>query len=147
VLQVIAKHRRALCESDRGGRVARIVFPYQLLVSYFMALFAPAIDLMLLYNLVLEPESRVATLIVWSALNLVNTVVILFALRVDGERAWPLWWVGFAQQFLYRQVLYIAALRSMVAAILGVRLPWQTAGRVGGLVVLGGDVRLERNAA
>ena len=136
VLQVIAKHRGALVEPGRGGRLARIVFPYQVFVSYIMAVFAPAIDLMLVHNLVFEPEARLATLLVWSTLNVVNTGVIVHALHVDGERAWPVWWVAFAQQFLYRQVLYIAALRSMVAAVLGVRQPWQTASRVGGLVAL-----------
>jgi cellulose synthase/poly-beta-1,6-N-acetylglucosamine synthase-like glycosyltransferase/peptidoglycan/xylan/chitin deacetylase (PgdA/CDA1 family) len=133
VLQVMAKHRGAMLEGGNGGRLARVAFPYQLLVSYALAIFAPAIDLVMFHNLVLEPRSRVATVLVWTALNTLNAVVNLFALRLDGERFRSVWWVAFAQQFIYRQVLYIAALRSMAAALVGVRLPWQTPRRVGGL--------------
>lgn len=134
VLQVIAKHRRALLEKGPGGRLARLVFPYQLCTSYALAVFAPAIDLLLLHDLVFEPESRPATLAVWAALNLVNSGVSLYAMRLDGERFRSVWWVAFAQQLVYRQVLYIAALRSIAAAVVGVRLPWQTPRRVGGVV-------------
>jgi hypothetical protein len=144
VLQVMAKHRGALLERGPGGRVARVAFPYQLLTSYVFAIVAPAIDLVMVHDLAFEPESRVSTLIVWALLNAVNTGVNIYALRLDRERIRSVWWVAFAQQFLYRQVLYIAALRSIAAAVVGVRLPWQTPRRVGGVISIGGGAHAER---
>ena len=134
VLQVMAKHRHALVERGPGGRLARAAFLYQLLVSYALAIFAPAIDIVLLHDVIFQPNTRVATLSVWAALNTVNAGVNMYALRLDGERLRTGWWAAFAQQFIYRQVLYIAALRSIAAAIVGTRLPWQTPRRVGGVV-------------
>lgn len=134
VLQVMAKHRHALVERGPGGRLARVAFLYQLLVSYALAIFAPAIDIVLLHDVIFQPNTRFATLSVWAALNTVNAGVNMYALRLDGERLRTGWWAAFAQQFIYRQVLYIAALRSISAAIVGTRLPWQTPRRVGGVV-------------
>jgi hypothetical protein len=142
----MAKHRGALLERGPGGRVARVAFPYQLLTSYVFAIVAPAIDLVMVHDLVFEPGSRLSTLIVWALLNVVNTGVNIYALRLDRERIRSVWWVAFAQQFLYRQVLYIAALRSIAAAVVGVRLPWQTPRRVGGVVSIGGGAHAERPA-
>ena len=133
VLQVITKHKRALFLRGPGGRLARVAFPYQLLVSYAMAVFAPAVDLLMLYDLLFAPSSRLSTLAIWLTLNSLNTFVNLYAMRLDGEEKRGVWWVAFAQQFMYRQVLYIAAIRAIAAGVLGVRMPWQTIRRVGGV--------------
>jgi hypothetical protein len=51
-------------------------------------------------------------------------------------------WAVPLQQFLYRQVLSIAVIRSIAAALLGVRLRWNSVARLGNLTPGAGAPRL-----
>ena len=52
------------------------------------------------------------------------------AFRLDKESMRPLWSLPL-QQFVYRQLVYVILLRSMMSAIAGVALRWQKLHRTG----------------
>ena len=61
-----------------------------------------------------------------------------YALRLDGERLRPLWALPL-QQVVYRQLMYLVVIQSVVTALLGIRLRWHVIQRTG--VFAGGPRR------
>ena len=55
-----------------------------------------------------------------------------YAFRLDGERTGPLWTLPL-QQFVYRQLMYLVVIQSVVTAVAGTRLRWQRMERYGSL--------------
>jgi hypothetical protein len=49
---------------------------------------------------------------------------------MDGESSWVIWVVPL-QQLVYRQVMYLVAVQSVVTAVVGARLHWQAVRRTG----------------
>ena len=58
------------------------------------------------------------------------SVVAVVAFRFDREPMRPLWSLPL-QQFVYRQLLYLALLKSVGTALAGVALRWQKIARTG----------------
>ena len=55
-----------------------------------------------------------------------------YALRMDGERLRDVWLVPL-QQIVYRQLMYLVLIESVLTAVAGVRLRWHKLHRTGGL--------------
>jgi hypothetical protein len=53
-----------------------------------------------------------------------------YALRLDGERLPALWVLPF-QLIVYRQLMYLVTIQSIIAALLGTRQRWQATQRTG----------------
>ncbi len=53
-----------------------------------------------------------------------------YALRIDGERLRALWVLPF-QQLVYRQLMYLVTIQSVMTALLGTRQRWQAIRRTG----------------
>jgi hypothetical protein len=104
------------------------------LLGYLGALVGPAFDLVFLVNLVLRRETAWVTMIAWLGLNGAFVFATGLALRLEGERIRSAL-LAPMQQFVYRQVLYLAVVRSIAAAICGIRLPWNKIRRTGNLTV------------
>jgi hypothetical protein len=68
----------------------------------------------------------------WLAFNLVQAGIATYAFRLDGESLRPLWVLP-AQQLVYRQLMYLVVIQSIITALLGVHLPWQRVERTGAL--------------
>ena len=60
-----------------------------------------------------------------------------YALRLDRERYGPLWSLPL-QQFVYRQLMYLVVVQSVVTALLGSRLRWHRMVRTGAAAALVG---------
>lgn len=60
----------------------------------------------------------------------VQLVCAGYALKLDGERVRTLWWMPF-QLVVYRQLMYLVVIQSVVAVLLGSRLKWQRMKRSG----------------
>jgi len=128
-MQAMWKHRRAVRE---GGPLGRYGIPYLFLFQVLLPLLAPAIDLFALYGLIfLDPLPVIAY---WVGFNLVQLVVGAYAFRLDGERLGPLWAVPM-QQFVYRQLMYLVVVQSVMSAAVGTRLRWHKLRRTGGVEV------------
>jgi cellulose synthase/poly-beta-1,6-N-acetylglucosamine synthase-like glycosyltransferase len=126
-VQAVWKHRRAVFEGGEG-RIGRVGIPYLLLFQVALPLLAPLIDIFTLYGLVfLDPA---ATLAYWVGFNLLLAGLAVYAFRLDREPLRPLSAMPL-QQFVYRQLMYLVVIQSLISAARGVRLRWQHVERTG----------------
>ncbi|MBF9135415.1 glycosyltransferase [Plantactinospora sp. S1510] len=132
-MQAMWKHRRALAERGPGGRLGRRAWPYLAIFQVLLPLTAPAVDAFAIYGLFFLPWSHLV--LAWLGLLALQAATAAYALRLDGERLGPLWSLPL-QQVLYRQVMYLVVVQSVVTALLGSRLRWQRMIRTGGAAAL-----------
>ncbi|WP_141579555.1 bifunctional polysaccharide deacetylase/glycosyltransferase family 2 protein [Actinomadura sp. WMMA1423] len=127
-MQAMWKHRRSVVEGGGSGRFGRRCLPYLTVFQVLLPLFAPVIDLFALFGLFfLDP---VVPLISWTLFVAAQAAAGAYALWLDGESVRPLWALPL-QQFVYRQLMYLVVLQSVVTALLGSRLGWHTIRRTG----------------
>ncbi|MCM0676962.1 bifunctional polysaccharide deacetylase/glycosyltransferase family 2 protein [Micromonospora phytophila] len=134
-MQAMWKHRHALREPGAGGKLGRRGLPYLTVFQIVLPLAAPAVDVYAVYGLLFLPWSTL--LLAWAGLLLLQGATAAYALRLDGERYGPLWSLPF-QQLVYRQVMYLVVVQSVVTALIGNRLRWQRMVRTGEAAALVG---------
>jgi cellulose synthase/poly-beta-1,6-N-acetylglucosamine synthase-like glycosyltransferase/peptidoglycan/xylan/chitin deacetylase (PgdA/CDA1 family) len=127
-MQAIWKHRRAMVESGPSGRFGRRGLTLISLFTVLLPLLAPLLDIMALYGVAFL--DRWETALGWLAMLVVQAVTAVLAFRLDREPLGPLWTLPL-QQLVYRQVMYLVLLRSVVAAVTGRRVRWQKLRRAG----------------
>jgi cellulose synthase/poly-beta-1,6-N-acetylglucosamine synthase-like glycosyltransferase/peptidoglycan/xylan/chitin deacetylase (PgdA/CDA1 family) len=129
-LQAMWKHRGALVQRGQAGKLGRRGLGYLLLFQVLLPLLAPVVDVFALYGLVFLDPLRIAA--VWAGFLVLQAGMGLYAFRLDGERAGPLWSLPL-QQFVYRQLMYLVVIQSVFTALAGNRLRWQRMERYGSL--------------
>ncbi|WP_433827103.1 bifunctional polysaccharide deacetylase/glycosyltransferase family 2 protein [Actinoplanes sp. CA-015351] len=135
-MQAMWKHRRALFEKGAGGKFGRRGLLNLAVFQTLLPLLSPLIDVFLVYGLIfLDP---VTTVIAWLGMLGVQLISTLYAFRLDHESLKPLWRLPL-QQFVYRQLMYLVLIQSVLAAVGGIRLGWQKLRRTGGLNALMGS--------
>ncbi|MEU4380538.1 bifunctional polysaccharide deacetylase/glycosyltransferase family 2 protein [Micromonospora echinofusca] len=134
-MQAMWKHRHALRERGAGGRLGRRGLPYLTVFQIVLPLAAPAVDVYAVYGLLFLPWSTLV--LAWAGLLLLQALTAAYALRLDRERFGPLWSLPF-QQLIYRQVMYLVVVQSVVTALVGNRLRWQRMVRTGEAAALVG---------
>ncbi|MFF8937008.1 bifunctional polysaccharide deacetylase/glycosyltransferase family 2 protein [Streptomyces paradoxus] len=127
-LQAMWKHRRAVVEVGAAGRFARRGLSYLAVFQVVLPLLAPVVDLFAVYGALFADPMQAAA--VWLVFLTVQLVCAGYALRLDGERLRALWSMPF-QLFVYRQLMYLVVIQSVVALLLGTRLKWQRMQRSG----------------
>jgi cellulose synthase/poly-beta-1,6-N-acetylglucosamine synthase-like glycosyltransferase/peptidoglycan/xylan/chitin deacetylase (PgdA/CDA1 family) len=125
-IQSVYKHRGAVLV--KGDRIGRRAVPYLFLFQVVMPLCAPLIDLFALYGIFFLDPLPIA--LAWIAFNLVQLGLGLYAFRLDGEDPRPLL-VMPLQQLVYRQMMYLVVIESVINALAGSRLLWQRMERTG----------------
>ena len=81
-----------------------------------------------LYGIVfLDPLPLIAF---WVAFNLLSLGLAAYAFHLDDESPRPLWAMPL-QQFVYRQLMYLVVLESVISALVGTRIRWQRIERTG----------------
>jgi hypothetical protein len=126
-MQAVWKHKAAIWRRGEQ-RIGRRAIPYLVLFQILLPTLAPLVDLFALYGVVfLDP---LPVLAYWVAFNLVQLAQGWYAFRLDGESPRPLWAVPL-QQFVYRQLMYLVVIESIISALRGTRLRWQHAERTG----------------
>ncbi|WP_063747149.1 bifunctional polysaccharide deacetylase/glycosyltransferase family 2 protein [Saccharothrix sp. NRRL B-16314] len=126
-LQAMWKHRGALFERGLGGRLGRRGLPYLALYQVVLPVLAPVIDVFAVLSLFTDPLRGAAAWLGFLVLQLVPAVI---AFRLDRESLRPLWAVAL-QPVVYRQLMYLVVIQSVITAIAGARLPWQKLKRTG----------------
>ncbi|WP_445195115.1 bifunctional polysaccharide deacetylase/glycosyltransferase family 2 protein [Streptomyces odontomachi] len=127
-LQAMWKHRRAALEVGPAGRFGRRGLSYLLVFQVALPLLAPVVDLYALYGALFStPWQSVG---VWCGFLVVQLICAGYALRLDGERVRTLWSLPF-QFLVYRQLMYLVIIQSVVALLLGTRLRWHRMQRSG----------------
>ncbi|TMG36375.1 MAG: glycosyltransferase family 2 protein [Chloroflexi bacterium] len=119
-LQVLWKHRDAPFRW-RATNVGRLGIPYLIVFGYLLPLLAPAIDVTLLYGLVVGPQ--VPLLAAFGVFTILQTLAAALALRLDGEPAWHAGAV-LGYQLGYRQMLFAVIASSLWAAFAGLPVGW-----------------------
>jgi cellulose synthase/poly-beta-1,6-N-acetylglucosamine synthase-like glycosyltransferase len=126
-IQSIVKHLGAAVER-RARRLGLIGLPYLVLFQVLLALLAPLIDVFFVFGLVfLNPWPILGY---WAGFNLLQLALASYALHLDRERIRVLWALPL-QQIVYRQLMYLVVIQSVISALLGTRLRWQRAQRTG----------------
>jgi len=127
-MQSMWKHRRAVLDHGRSGRFGRLCLTYLTLFQVLLPLVAPAVDVTSIYGVVFLNPSHVAAF--WLSFLALQAVAGGYALRIDGERLRALWVLPF-QQVVYRQLMYLVTIQSVMTALLGTRQRWQAIRRTG----------------
>ena len=131
-MQAVWKHRSALWRREQG-KVGRRGLPYLLMFQIALPFLAPLIDVFALYGaLFLDP---LPVLAYWLAFNLLQLAICAYAFRLDQESPRPLWALPM-QQFVYRQLMYLVVVQSLISAVRGIRLRWQHVERTGEVEVV-----------
>ena len=126
-MQAVWKHRAAMVR-PREWRIGRVAIPYLVLFQILLPLLAPLIDVFAIYGVVfLDP---VPVLGYWLGFNVLHLALGWYAFRLDRESPRPLWALPL-QQFVYRQLMYLVAIESVISALLGTRIRWQPMERTG----------------
>jgi hypothetical protein len=76
----------------------------------------------------------------WIAFSGLQLVLGWYAFRLDRESPWVLWAMPI-QQFVYRQLMYLVVIESILSAIRGTRLRWRPIARSGEVEVADGGRR------
>ncbi|MGP4019254.1 glycosyltransferase [Saccharopolyspora sp. 5N708] len=127
-LQAAWKHRHAVVERGAAGRLGRLGLPYLLVFQVLLQVIAPVVDVTAFFALFTEDAATVAT--TWLGFLLLQAVPGVIAFRLDGERLRPLLTLPL-QQIVYRQLMYLIVVQSVITALAGARLPWQKLERRG----------------
>lgn len=131
-LQAMWKHRGAVLQRGAAGKLGRRGLGYLLVLQVLLPLFAPVVDVFALYGLIFLDPARIAVL--WLVFLAVQLLMAAYAFRLDNEPLRPLWTLPL-QQFVYRQVMYLVVIQSVVTALAGVHLRWHRMERYGSLKV------------
>ncbi|MDQ0865126.1 bifunctional polysaccharide deacetylase/glycosyltransferase family 2 protein [Arthrobacter globiformis] len=131
-LQAMWKHRGAIMQGGQAGKLGRRGLGYLLVLQVLLPLFAPVVDVFAIYGLLFLDPLRIAVL--WLVFLAVQLLMAAYAFRLDKERLGPLWTLPL-QQFVYRQLMYLVVIQSVVTALAGVHLRWHRMERYGSLRV------------
>ncbi|HEY3050864.1 MAG TPA: bifunctional polysaccharide deacetylase/glycosyltransferase family 2 protein [Gaiellaceae bacterium] len=130
-LQSVWKHRAAFWRPGEEA-IGRRGLPYLVLFQIVLPLFAPLIDLFSIYGLVfLDPWSVLAF---WCGFTSLQLLLGWYAFRLDHESPKVLWAMPL-QQLVYRQLMYLVVVESVLTAIQGSRLHWRPIARRGEIEV------------
>ncbi|MGW5717848.1 bifunctional polysaccharide deacetylase/glycosyltransferase family 2 protein [Amycolatopsis sp. NPDC003865] len=127
-LQAVWKHRVTVLRGGSAGRLGRRGLPYLVLFQVVLPMLAPLVDVAAVFG-ALAGEWTTA-LGYWLVFLLMQLVPGIIAFRLDGERLGPLWALPL-QQFVYRQLMYLVVVQSVMTAFAGARLPWHKLERTG----------------
>lgn len=137
-LQAMWKHRGAVLQGGAAGKLGRRGLGYLLVLQVLMPLFAPVVDVFAIYGLIFLDPVRIGML--WLVFLVVQFLMAAYAFRLDNERLRPLWTLPL-QQFVYRQLMYLVVIQSVVTALAGVHLRWHRMERYGSLRVPAAQVQ------
>jgi poly-beta-1,6 N-acetyl-D-glucosamine synthase len=126
-MQAMWKHRASVLPSERSS-LGRRALPYMALFQVVFPLLAPLIDIFAVYGLLFL--NRVPVIAFWLGFTVLQLIVGVYAFRLDHERLGPLWTMPL-QQLVYRQMMYLVVIHSVVTAVTGVPLRWHKLHRTG----------------
>ena len=127
-MQAMWKNRRAVIERGPSGRFGRYCLTYLALFHVLLPLIAPVVDVFSVYGLVFLNPVKVT--LFWLTFVLLQALAGGYALRLDGERLRPLCMLPL-QQVVYRQLMYLVTIQSVITALIGTRQRWQAISRAG----------------
>jgi cellulose synthase/poly-beta-1,6-N-acetylglucosamine synthase-like glycosyltransferase/peptidoglycan/xylan/chitin deacetylase (PgdA/CDA1 family) len=132
-LQSIWKHKAAFWRRGEE-RIGRRALPYLVLFQIALPLLAPLIDLFSLYALVFLGARWVAAY--WAGFLALQLALGWYAFRLDRESPWSLVAMPL-QQLVYRQLMYLVVVESVLRALRGTHFRWRPSDRTGDVEIAG----------
>jgi poly-beta-1,6 N-acetyl-D-glucosamine synthase len=127
-MQAMWKHRHSVAERGPSGRFGRRCLTYLAFYQVLLPMIAPVVDLAAVYGFVFLNKVEVTAF--WLAFNALQLLACGCALRLDRERMRTLWALPL-QQVVYRQLMYLVTIQSVMTALLGTWHHWQVMNRTG----------------
>jgi cellulose synthase/poly-beta-1,6-N-acetylglucosamine synthase-like glycosyltransferase/peptidoglycan/xylan/chitin deacetylase (PgdA/CDA1 family) len=131
-LQAVWKHRAALWRPGER-RIGRLGLPYLFLFQILLPLLAPLIDVFSIYGIFFLGAVWVAAY--WLTFTALQLAVGWYAFRLDGESPRPLFAMPL-QQLVYRQLMYLVVVESVLTALRGTRIRWLPSRRTGDVEIV-----------
>jgi cellulose synthase/poly-beta-1,6-N-acetylglucosamine synthase-like glycosyltransferase/peptidoglycan/xylan/chitin deacetylase (PgdA/CDA1 family) len=131
-LQAVWKHKAALWRSGEDRRLGRRGLPYLILFQIALPLFAPLVDVFSIYGFVFLDS--LAIIGFWIVFTSLQVFLGWYAFLLDRESPRVLWAMPL-QQFVYRQLMYLVVVESVLSALRGARLRWRPITRSGEIEV------------
>ena len=134
MMQAVWKHRHAIGRGPVTGpggattHMGRLGIPYLMTFGMLLPLLAPLVDLFALVGLLYTSATTIA--VTWILFGGIQVLLAAYALHLDREKKRTLWALPF-QQIVYRQLLYLVVIESLVSALAGTRLRWHKLDRAG----------------
>ena len=126
-LQAVWKHRAALWRRGEE-RIGRLGLPFLFLFQIALPLLGPLVDVFAVYGLLfLDPWTVLAF---WGGFTFLQFLIALYGFRLDRESLVPLLALPL-QQLVYRQLMYLVLIESVLSALRGLRVGWQRVRRTG----------------
>jgi cellulose synthase/poly-beta-1,6-N-acetylglucosamine synthase-like glycosyltransferase len=150
-LQVAYKHLDALRETPRG--ISLVALPNTLLFQFAFSLLAPIMDALLLLTLLLlasaaifrtsSPDNMLIVLMVyWLVFQAVDLCAALVGIALERRSGYfSLVPLIVLQRFTYRQLLYVTAVRALLAALKGTFVGWGKLVRTGNVAIIAARAR------
>ncbi|HEY3281947.1 MAG TPA: glycosyltransferase, partial [Armatimonadota bacterium] len=126
-LQTLWKHRGALLRRKYGA-FGMVTLPALWVYQILLQAASPIVDLAV--AMALLSINFKALLFYYAAFFVVELIGAALAFRLDRENPWLLIWL-FWQKFVYRQLMYLVILRSLLSAAKGSSVGWGKFGRTG----------------
>jgi len=127
-MQSMWKHKRSVIERGASGRFGRRCLVYLVFYQVLLPLIAPVVDLAAIYGFLFLNPAIVA--LFWLGFNALQLAACGYALRIDRERLRTMWALPL-QQLVYRQLMYLVTIQSVITALLGTQQRWQVIIRTG----------------
>jgi cellulose synthase/poly-beta-1,6-N-acetylglucosamine synthase-like glycosyltransferase/peptidoglycan/xylan/chitin deacetylase (PgdA/CDA1 family) len=131
-LQAVWKHKAALWRRGEDRRLGRRGLPYLILFQIALPLFAPLVDVFSVYGFVFLDS--LAIIGFWLVFTSLQVFLGWYAFLLDRESPRVLWAMPL-QQFVYRQLMYLVVVESVLSALRGARLRWRPIARSGAIEV------------
>lgn len=131
IMQSFWKHR-ALCFNPRYGTLGLVAFPNLLIFQLILPFLNPVADLLMLYSLFSGQGGPVLGYYV--AFLAVDAAGAALAFGFEHEDRRRLWWL-LPQRLVYRQLMYVVLLRSVLRAVKGELQSWGVLQRTGNVTL------------
>jgi len=128
--------QRAAFLAPRSGGLGFFALPNLLVFQILFPLISPLVDLQVVFALALALWQRtqhpgaaagsglVPTLLYYALFTAIDVLAVLTAFSLEKREDWSLLRWLFLQRFLYRQLMYVVAIRSLLTAIRGTVVGW-----------------------
>jgi cellulose synthase/poly-beta-1,6-N-acetylglucosamine synthase-like glycosyltransferase/spore germination protein YaaH/peptidoglycan/xylan/chitin deacetylase (PgdA/CDA1 family) len=129
IMQSFWKHKRLLFRF-KNINLAWILLPNMLVFQFLLPLFNPFVDLMLIFSLVFG--KTLITFVLYLVYMAIEMLIAIIAYSYDGERiSVKTLLLIIPQRIVYRQLLFIVLIKSILRAIKGEFVHWVVLKRTG----------------
>jgi peptidoglycan-N-acetylglucosamine deacetylase len=140
ILQSLWKHREAFLNPQYKA-LGMVALPQTLLFQFLLPLLAPAADVILLSGVLSGDVSKIG--VYYAGFLAVELLAACVAYSFDDAqtlspgKVWSMLWLFMLQRFVYRYMMYVPLVRSLLMVVRGTLVGWGVLKRTGTVVTVG----------